>query len=362
MERLVFYGKGGIGKSTISANVAALLARAGKRVLHVGCDPKHDSTVALMGGEMIPTVLDRDYGEIVRPEEIVRISSSGVHCVESGGPQAGVGCAGRGISRAVEIFDQADLLSADRYDVVTFDLLGDVVCGGFAAPLRHGVGEKVVIVSSEEVMSLYAANNIARAVVTYASNGIACAGILLNLRDASEDLAPVHRFARLLGTEVLGVIRRDPLVREAEYQRTTVAEHAPDAAIVAQLRSLADRLVDIDARCCPLPTPLSDRRFYAYARHKFDPPATVRDAPSEPAGASTAERQRVLAQPPEQSPTAAVGSQVELEARRRAYKRDLKAGMVAVRRGLVRPEEAVERLKTSYPDFTRALRPRDLIT
>jgi nitrogenase iron protein NifH len=366
MERLVFYGKGGIGKSTISANIAALLVGMDRRVLHVGCDPKHDSTVALMGGEMIPTVLDRDYGEIVRPQDIVRISESGVHCVESGGPQAGVGCAGRGISRAVEIFDKADLLSEDRYDVVIFDLLGDVVCGGFAAPLRHGVGEKVVIISSEEVMSLYAANNIARAVVTYASNGIACAGILLNLRDADEDLDPVYRFARLLGTEVLGVIRRDPLIREAEYRRITVAEHAPDSSIVGQFRSLAERIVAIDAKACPLPTPLSDRRFYGYARHRFDPPQEIRDAPSEPGTGPSAERARLAASPapgePPSAPSAPSAADSAHESRRRAYKRDLKAGIIAVRRGLVRPEEAVERLKTSYPEFTGSLRPRDLIT
>jgi nitrogenase iron protein NifH len=366
MERLVFYGKGGIGKSTISANIAALLVGMDRRVLHVGCDPKHDSTVALMGGEMIPTVLDRDYGEIVRAEDIVRISESGVHCVESGGPQAGVGCAGRGISRAVEIFDKADLLSEDRYDVVTFDLLGDVVCGGFAAPLRHGVGEKVVIVSSEEVMSLYAANNIARAVVTYASNGIACAGILLNLRDADEDLDPVYRFARLLGTEVLGVIRRDPLIREAEYRRVTVAEHAPNSGIVDQFRTLAERIIAIDAKACPLPTPLSDRRFYAYARHKFDPPAELRDALSEPRREPSGEGGRATASPnegaPRPDPSSPAGIDASLESRRRAYKRDLKAGIIAVRRGLVRPEEAVERLKTSYPEFTESLRGRDLIT
>jgi nitrogenase iron protein NifH len=335
-------------------------------VLHVGCDPKHDSTVALMGGEMIPTVLDHDYGEIVRPEDIVRVSASGVHCVESGGPQAGVGCAGRGISRAVEIFDKADLLSEQRYDVVTFDLLGDVVCGGFAAPLRHGVGEKVVIVSSEEVMSLYAANNIARAVVTYASNGIVCAGILLNLRDDDEDLGPVYRFARLLGTEILGVIRRDPLIREAEYRRVTVAEHAPDSEIVGQFRSLAERLVAIDAQACPLPTPLSDRRFYAYARHKFDPPAELRDVSSEPGASPRTGSTGSNASPIEGAPRPASSSpsraDAALESRRRAYKRDLKAGIIAVRRGLVRSEEAVERLKKSYPDFTGALRPRDLIT
>lgn len=346
MERLVFYGKGGIGKSTLSANIAVLLVRAGKRVLHVGCDPKHDSTVGLMDGEMIPTVLEREYDKIVRPEDIVRVSSSGVHCVESGGPQAGVGCAGRGISRTVEIFDRADLLSPERYDVVTFDLLGDVVCGGFAAPLRKGVGEKVVIVSSEEVMSLYAANNIARAIVTYAANGIACAGMVLNLRDGTaESLAPAERFAKLAAIPVLGVLQRDPLIREAEYRRMTVAEHAPDSAIVAELRALADRLLAIDPAACPLPTPLSDRAFYAFAQHKFDPPAELLS----------------LHQPAAPAPPA-TQSGAGIDLLRRAYQRDLKAGILAVRRGLVRPEDALERLRRSHPEFTRSLSAKDLVT
>lgn len=352
MERLVFYGKGGIGKSTLSANVAALLVREGKRVLHVGCDPKHDSTVALMDGEMIPTVVDREYGEVVRPEDIVRVSRSGVHCVEAGGPQAGVGCAGRGISRTLEVFDKADLLSPERYDVVTFDLLGDVVCGGFAAPLRHRVGEKVVIVSSEEVMSLYAANNIARAIVNYASNGIVCAGVLLNVRD-DDDLAPAERFAALLNTRILGVIRRDPLIREAEYRRITVAEHAPDSPIVAQLGALAQTLLGVEPPACPMPTPLSDDEFYAYARHKFDtPPDGPRRAAAGP-GAQGGRMPEARVSRPEDRP----GEQL-----RQRYKRDLRAGILAIKRGLVQPEVALERLRSSYPEFTQSLRPEDLVT
>ncbi|MFH2005699.1 MAG: AAA family ATPase [bacterium] len=349
MQRLVFYGKGGIGKSTVSANVSAVLAGQGQRVLHVGCDPKHDSTVALMAGEMIPTVLDRGLGPGgAAAEDLVRVGPSGVHCVEAGGPQAGVGCAGRGISRTIEILEQAGLLAPGRYDAVIFDLLGDVVCGGFAAPLRHRVGEKVVIVSSEEVMSLYAANNVARAVVTYASNGIVCAGILLNLRDESEDLGPVTRFAELLGTPVLGVIRRDPLIREAEYRRTTVVEHAPDAPISATFRELAEALQAVDPAACSLPTPLGDRDFYTLARDKFEVSG----------GWEREQMATVEAAPNVHVP--ADGSDSVQERQRQEFKRDLKAGIDAVRRGLVRPEEALARLQQSYPDFTRTLQARDL--
>jgi len=346
MERLVFYGKGGIGKSTLSANVAVALCRSGRRVLHVGCDPKHDSTVGLMAGEMIPTVLEREFDVAVRAEDIVRVSRSGVHCVEAGGPQAGVGCAGRGISRTVEIFGRADLLSPARYDVVTFDLLGDVVCGGFAAPLRQGVGEKVVIVSSEEVMALYAANNIARAVVNYASNGIACAGMILNVRDGVHARAPAERFAELIGVPILAVVPRDPLFREAEYRRMTVTEHAPDSAVAAQLHALAERLVAIPLAECAIPTPLSDQAFYSFAQHKFDPPPDLWHLHPRPA----------------QAPRPQIVEPDSLELARQGYRRDLRAGMLAVRRGLVRPEEALERLQRSHPGFTRSLSARDLVT
>lgn len=357
MERLVFYGKGGIGKSTLSANLAAGLARRGERVLHVGCDPKHDSTVALMGGEMIPTVVDRRYRDVIAAEDIVSVSATGVHCVEAGGPQAGVGCAGRGISRALEIFAEADLMSPDRYDVVTFDLLGDVVCGGFAAPLSQGMGEKVVIVSSEEVMSLYAANNIARAILTYASAGIVCAGMLLNLRDPDPDLEAVHRFARLLNTRVIGALRRDPHVRQAERRRVTVVEHAPEAPFVAELMELGDTILATKPAACPLPTPLSDEDFYAYSRHGFAPPPGRPERTPWVAAAVGEGGDEGL---PPSGP--ARGHAEPADEARRSYQRDLRAGMAAVKRGLVSPAEALKRLQATYPDFTRHLSPRDLTT
>ena len=361
MERLVFYGKGGIGKSTLSANIAAILARRGKRVLHVGCDPKHDSTVALMAGEMIPTVTDRRFGAVVHVDDIISRSRSGVDCVEAGGPEAGVGCAGRGISRTLEIFDKAQLLSPERYDVVTFDLLGDVVCGGFAAPLRHEVGEKVVIVSSEEVMSLYAANNIAKAVVTYAKNGVVCAGILLNRRDPGSDLGPVERFAGLLGTRILGVIERDPLIREAEYARLTLAEHTPEAPLVQQLAGIADEILALDPALCPTPSPLSDRDFYARARDRFAGVAATRERPAG-SGDEAASGDRSLGRETtaDQSAATGRGGGNGNEVLRRQFKRDLRAGIVAVRDGLVDAEDAAARLRESYPELTRTLSARDL--
>jgi len=342
VQRLVFYGKGGIGKSTISSNVSCALAMLGRRVLHVGCDPKHDSTIALMRGEMIPTMLDRCFDRAVSADGLVSISPDGVHCVETGGPQAGVGCAGRGISLALEIFERADLLSPLRYDAAVYDLLGDVVCGGFAAPLRRGVGEKVVIVTSEEVMSLYAANNVARAITTYASNGIVCAGLVVNLRDETEDLSPVEGFAAHLNAPVLAVFRRDKAVRDAEYDRVPVSRGFPGCAFSVQIGALAALLADLDTASCTIPTPLHDEEFHRLSRLRF---------------AVTPERRaREVAAPAVSRDPAGDGD----DTRRAAFRRDLLAGVVAARRGVVPPAEALARLKASYPDLAAHLEERDL--
>lgn len=362
MQRIVFYGKGGIGKSTISSNISAAMALAGRKILHVGCDPKHDSTVSLMGGRMIPTVLDAGFGKTASAQDLVSVSATGVHCVESGGPQAGVGCAGRGISRTVDIMRSAGLLTDDSYDAVIYDLLGDVVCGGFAAPLRRDVGEKVVIISSEEMMSLYAANNVARAVVSYADNGIVCAGIVLNLRDPDEHLSAVKRFADLLNVPILGIIRREPLIRKAEYRRCTVVEYAPDAPLADQFRRLASVIFDKPAAMCVQPTPLSDEAFHRLAQTEFQPSeqdlahaaATAAAAPVSPPVAAPVGATTVTTSASES--TAALSQ----AARTRDYQRDLDAGRRAVRRGLVDEHIALARLRAAYPDQAAALRPDDL--
>lgn len=282
MERWVFFGKGGIGKSTVAANVSATLARRSTRVLHVGCDPKHDSTVALLGGRLLEPVVNRiEHVRGVVVDDIVTRSPLGIDCVEAGGPSAGVGCGGRGVSRMLAMFDEAKLLAPGRYDVAVYDVLGDVVCGGFAAPLRHGVGEKVVIVTSEELMSLYAANNIAQAVVHYAINGIALAGIVANLRDGADGAEIVERFAARIGTTVLATLLRDPLVREAEFRGRTVAEAAPTSAFARKIEELADAITSVDAASAPLPRPLDERTFYALARARFEPATELEPSPGE---------------------------------------------------------------------------------
>jgi nitrogenase iron protein NifH len=362
VERITLFGKGGIGKSTIACGITASLAASGRRVLHVGCDPKHDSTAALLGGQMIEPVIDRITAvKGVRAEDIVVRSSLGIDCVEAGGPAAGVGCGGRGITRMLEIFDEAGLLAPDRYDLALYDVLGDVVCGGFAAPLRRGIGEKVVIVTSEELMSLYAANNIARAVVHYASNGIALAGLVVNLKDTDADRHVVERYAERTNTKILAWITRDPLIRQAEYERTTVTEMAPLSGIAKTFRDLAEQLYALDVRGTPLPTPMDEEQFYLAARSRFradvrvEPPA--KPAPAKPAPERAEVRESSLTRGPK---VAAAKARKQVESER--FVHELRAGARAVRLGLVGADEALRRLQAAFPDHARTLRREELLT
>jgi len=347
VQRIVIFGKGGIGKSTFATNFSASLAATGRHILHVGCDPKHDSTVALLNGRMIDAVVDT-VGRLegLTPADIVSRSHLGIDCVEAGGPSAGVGCGGRGISRMFEIFQAAKLLEPGRYDVAVYDVLGDVVCGGFAAPLRKGIGEKVVIVASEELMSLYAANNIARAVVHYSPNGISLAGIVFNLKDATADRAMLERFAARVGTQVIGYVERDPLVREAEFRGKTVVELAPGSGIAQTYRDLAEKVLAIEASQCALPTPCDEETFYRVARAKFtEPPGGFRVAD----GAARANADR--------SATAIDAAGTPLAS---GFEDELAAGKRAVWLGLVSAADAVARLKSAFPSLTGSLAPRDL--
>ncbi|MCA9681140.1 MAG: AAA family ATPase [Myxococcales bacterium] len=378
MERIVIFGKGGIGKSTISCGISASLAAAGKRVLHVGCDPKHDSTAALLRGKLIEPVVDRiEKVRGVTAEDIVVRSPLGVDCVEAGGPAAGVGCGGRGITRMLEIFGEAALLDETRYDLALYDVLGDVVCGGFAAPMRKAHGSKVCIILSEEMMACYAANNIARAVVHYAGNGIALAGLVVNLKDPDADRKVVERFAARINTRILAWIPRDPLVREAEYNRTTVIEAFPQAPISQVLRELAHRVYyePVDDR--PLPTPMNEAEFHVAARARFRS-----ELEGAAAGELEAEQQaaaKLLADAQQsKAPRMVEDGQVEVaagsltrgpalaEARARKqaeaerFAVELRAGSRAVRLGLVGAEEALRRLAGAFPEQARGLSERDL--
>ena len=190
MRKIAIYGKGGIGKSTTTSNLSAALSHMGYRVMQVGCDPKADSTKGLMGGKRIPTVLEqlRAKGEALTLEDVVFRGYNGVLCVESGGPTPGVGCAGRGIISAFEKLADLEAFETYQPDIVIYDVLGDVVCGGFAMPIRDGYAREVFIVSSGEMMALYAANNIAQAVRNFAGRGYArLGGLILNARNTENE-------------------------------------------------------------------------------------------------------------------------------------------------------------------------------
>ncbi len=289
MRKITIFGKGGIGKSTLSGNLAAVYAKKGLKVILVGCDPKHDTTIALTDGRPIRTVvehsafMDSSGGDL---SKILVKGRLGVDCVEAGGPEPGIGCAGRGIGRTITILEEAGVLQEGRYDVAIFDVLGDVVCGGFAAPLRQGFADKVVIVTSEELMALYAANNIARAIKNYHENGVALCGLVANLRDRDADRASVERFAAEIGTGVLSFFPREAAVREAEFKRLTLVEHAPDHALTRTIEALGESLLGFDRKSVSVPRPLSDERFNELSRRAFvseKAPRVLEDAVPRPA-------------------------------------------------------------------------------
>jgi len=262
MERIAIYGKGGIGKSTFATSASLILSRMGHRVLHVGCDPKHDSSVVLVEDPTrFRTVMNKVFAgeEVVDPEDIIMAGIEGIDCVESGGPDAGRGCGGRAVSRSFEVFDDVELVDADTYDAVVYDVLGDVVCGGFAAPMRKAAKSKVVIVLSEELMAAYAANRIASAVGQFHSNDVRLAGFVINLKSNQADIRPIQRFAEAIGTRILGVLPRDPLVCEAEIYRQCIVQYAPDSPVAVGIKAVVEAVVALDRNSIAAPKPLLEQ-------------------------------------------------------------------------------------------------------
>ena len=252
MIKIAIYGKGGIGKSTTATNISAALAEQGLRVMQIGCDPKSDSTKALTGGRAIPTVLDtiREKGmEGVTLQEIVFEGYCGVLCVEAGGPTPGIGCAGRGIITAFEMLENLGAYEKYKPDVVLYDVLGDVVCGGFAMPIREGYADKVFIVTSGEMMALYAASIYASAVHRFEKRGYArLGGLILNRRNVEDEDALVRKAAAEMGAELIGDIPRDPAVQQAEKLGKTVLEALPDTPLAERYRELSRKILEVCGR------------------------------------------------------------------------------------------------------------------
>lgn len=266
--RLAFYGKGGIGKSTISANVSAALAQRGKRVLHIGCDPKADSTRCLTR-RRIPTVLEQinTLGGQVTREDLVFPGIWGSSCIEAGGPQAGTGCAGMGITAMEEELERLGILEED-WDVIVYDVLGDVVCGGFSVPMRKRYVQKVYIVTSGDYMSLYAANNIMRGVRRYCdASHMLLGGLIQNHSRSAEDDSIVRAYADCVQA---GVCQRLPESREvklADFQRAPVAALYPDSAAAAIFQELAEDI--LAQRPGTIPQPLEDEELETFCQRVF---------------------------------------------------------------------------------------------
>ena len=257
MRKIAIYGKGGIGKSTTTQNTVAGLAEMGKKVMVVGCDPKADSTRLLLGGLAQKTVLDtlREEGEDVELDEVMKTGFGNTSCVESGGPEPGVGCAGRGIITSINLLEQLGAYDdSHELDYAFYDVLGDVVCGGFAMPIRDGKAQEIYIVVSGEMMAMYAANNICKGIVKFAdAGGVRLGGLICNSRKVDNEQEMIVELAKQLGTQMIHFVPRDNMVQRAEINRKTVIDFEPTHAQADEYRALASKIDGNDMFVVPKP-------------------------------------------------------------------------------------------------------------
>ncbi|GBQ63669.1 nitrogenase iron protein [Komagataeibacter swingsii] len=259
LRQIAFYGKGGIGKSTTSQNTLAALVEMGQKILIVGCDPKADSTRLILNAKAQDTVLSlaAEAGSVedLELEDVLKLGYKGIKCVESGGPEPGVGCAGRGVITSINFLEENG--AYDNVDYVSYDVLGDVVCGGFAMPIRENKAQEIYIVMSGEMMALYAANNIAKGILKYAhSGGVRLGGLICNERQTDREYDLAEALAKRLNSKLVHFVPRDNIVQHAELRRQTVIQYAPDSKQAGEYRTLAEK-VHANSGQGTIPTPIT---------------------------------------------------------------------------------------------------------
>jgi nitrogenase iron protein NifH len=262
MRQCAIYGKGGIGKSTTTQNLVAALAESGNKVMIVGCDPKADSTRLILHAKAQNTIMEMaaEAGTVedLELEDVLKAGYAGIKCVESGGPEPGVGCAGRGVITAINFLEEEGAYEEDL-DFVFYDVLGDVVCGGFAMPIRENKAQEIYIVCSGEMMAMYAANNICKGIVKYANSGsVRLAGLICNSRETDREDELIIALAEKLGTQMIHFVPRDNIVQRAEIRRMTVIEYDPTCKQADEYRSLANKILHNKKMIIPTPITMDE--------------------------------------------------------------------------------------------------------
>ena len=262
IRQCAIYGKGGIGKSTTTQNLVAALAEAGKKVMIIGCDPKADSTRLILHSKAQNTIMEMaaEAGTVedIELEDVLKVGYGDVRCVESGGPEPGVGCAGRGVITAINFLEEEGAYE-DELDFVFYDVLGDVVCGGFAMPIRENKAEEIYIVVSGEMMAMYAANNISKGICKYATSGnVRLAGLICNSRNTDREDELIMALAEKLGTQMIHFVPRDNIVQRAEIRRMTVIEYDPTCNQADEYRTLAQKVIDNKLFVVPEPATMDE--------------------------------------------------------------------------------------------------------
>ncbi|MDN2481250.1 nitrogenase iron protein [Vibrio agarivorans] len=262
IRQCAIYGKGGIGKSTTTQNLVAALAEAGKKVMIIGCDPKADSTRLILHSKAQNTIMEMaaEAGSVedIELEDVLKTGFGDVRCVESGGPEPGVGCAGRGVITAINFLEEEGAYEEDL-DFVFYDVLGDVVCGGFAMPIRENKAQEIYIVCSGEMMAMYAANNISKGICKYAtSGGVRLAGLICNSRNTDREDELIEALAAKIGTQMIHFVPRDNIVQRAEIRRMTVIEYDPTCNQAGEYRTLAKKIIDNELFVIPNPVSMDE--------------------------------------------------------------------------------------------------------